>query len=76
MEQEELGSKIRRLTDNSFASLQKRVMELALDQIMLIGVVFFAIVALRSYLASFALLYSETGAIYGAGLSRTVNCKV
>ena len=70
MDKEELGSKIRRLrTDNSFASLQKRVMELALDQIMLIGVVFFAIVALRSYLASFGLLYSETGAIYGAGFT-------
>lgn len=70
MDKEELGSKIRRLrTDNSFASLQKRVMELALGQIMLIGVVFFAIVALRSYLASFGLLYSETGAIYGAGFT-------
>ena len=70
MDKEELGSKIRRLrTDNSFASLQKRVMELALGQIMLIGVVFFAIVALRIYLASFALLYSETGAIYGAGFT-------
>jgi hypothetical protein len=44
-------------------------MELALDQIMLIGVVFFVIIALRSYLASFALLYSETGAIYGAGFT-------
>lgn len=70
MDKEELGSKIRRLrTENSFVSLQKRVMELALDQIMLIGVVFFAIIALRSYLASFALLYSETGAIYGAGFT-------
>ncbi len=70
MDKEELGSKIRRLrTENSFVSLQKRVMELALDQIMLIGVVFFVIIALRSYLASFALLYSETGAIYGAGFT-------
>lgn len=70
MDKEELGSKIRRLrTENSFVSLQKRVMELALGQIMLIGIVFFVIIALRSYLASFALLYSEQGAIYGAGFT-------
>lgn len=68
MEKDEIGSKIRTLkTNNSFEVLQKRAMDLALGQIMVIGVIFFLIVSLRSYIASFGLLYSPTGATYGAG---------
>ena len=68
VEKEELGSKIRRLrTETGMQNLQKRVINLALGQIILIGIVFFLIIALRSYLATFGLLYSPTGAVFGAG---------
>lgn len=65
---DDLGGKIRTLrTKNSFEVIQKRAMDLALGQIMVIGVIFFLIVSLRSYIAAFGLLYSPTGATYGAG---------
>ncbi len=67
-DKEELGSKIRRLrTETSFETIQKRVVNLALGQIILIGIVFFLVIALRSYLATFGLLYSPRGAVFGAG---------
>ena len=44
----------------------KKILSLAINQIIVIGIVFFIIVALRSYLAAFNLLYSPRGVAYGA----------
>lgn len=65
--QDDFSEKIRNLRrGNSLDFIQKRVMALATNQILVIGIVFFCIVALRSYLATFELLYSPRGAAYGA----------
>lgn len=59
------------ITDiNSFRenmnSIPKRIMNLALNQILVIGIVFFIILGLSSYLSAFNLLYSPRGVAYGA----------
>lgn len=65
--QDDFSEKIRNLRrGNSLDFIQKRVMALATNQILVIGIVFFCIVALRSYLSTFELLYSPRGAAYGA----------
>ncbi|MEJ8554663.1 UPF0182 family membrane protein [Tepidibacter sp. Z1-5] len=58
---------IRNLNDMSnIGDTLKNVLNLALNQIAVIGVVFFIIIAIKSYLASFELLYSPRGVAYGA----------
>lgn len=55
---------------NSFrtgiASMPQRILNLALNQVIVIGIIFFIILALNNYLASFGLLYSARGVAYGA----------
>ncbi len=58
---------VRNLNDMSnIGDTLKNVVNLALNQIAVIGVVFFIIIAIKSYLASFELLYSPRGVAYGA----------
>ncbi|AKL93542.1 putative protein UPF0182 [Clostridium aceticum] len=48
-------------------SVLKNFTDLGIKQLTLIGVVFFMILAANHYLAAYNLLYSSTGAVYGAG---------
>ncbi|WFD10320.1 UPF0182 family protein [Tepidibacter hydrothermalis] len=58
---------VRNLNDMSnIGDTLKNVVNLALNQIAVIGVVFFIILAIKSYLGSFELLYSPRGVAYGA----------
>lgn len=58
---------VRNLNDMSnLGDTLKNVVNLALNQIAVIGVAFFIIIAIKSYLASFELLYSPRGVAYGA----------
>lgn len=47
-------------------SFTKSVVNLAMNQFVVIGIVFFVILAIRSYLQIFSILYSHRGFIYGA----------
>lgn len=58
---------VRNLNDiSNLGDTLKKVVNLALNQIAVIGVVFFIIIAIKSYLSSFELLYSPRGVAYGA----------
>ncbi|SHH30104.1 UPF0182 family membrane protein [Tepidibacter thalassicus] len=58
---------VRNISDfSSFGDTIRNVVNLALNQIAIIGVVFFVIIAIKSYLATFNLLYSPRGVAYGA----------
>ncbi|MCT4509921.1 MAG: UPF0182 family protein [Tepidibacter sp.] len=58
---------VRNLHDiSNIGDILKNVLNLALNQIAVIGVAFFIIIAIKSYLTSFELLYSPRGVAYGA----------
>jgi uncharacterized membrane protein (UPF0182 family) len=58
---------VRNINDfSNFKYTIENVVNLALNQIAIIGVMFFLVIAIKSYLASFNLLYSPRGVAYGA----------
>ncbi len=64
---EGFGDNIRNIRDFSgLGENFKKMIKLALNQVMVIGVVFFGVLALKSYLSSYDLLYSPRGVAYGA----------
>ena len=62
-----IGDNVTNITDFSgLKDLFKKVLNFALKQVVVIAVVFFIVVGLKSYLSSFDLLYSPRGVAYGA----------
>lgn len=54
---------------NNLGDIFKKIVKLALSQLIVIGVVFFIIIGLKNYLSSFELLYSPRGVAYGASFT-------
>ena len=55
----------RRFDDNNF----KQFLTIASGQLIILGVIFFLMVALHFFLKQYDLLYAHTGAVYGAGFT-------